>query len=78
MKKILNYFNDELPKEIAELAIKNYNPTYSFASDKDYKLERMFSWQDAEGTSFWNKINMGEYEHFYKLFPKSVDGYSII
>ena len=79
MRNILNWYGDPIPKEIAELAIKRYNPKYSKDKHRATHLNVMFDWGiSKEGSDFWSKIDVGNFEPFYKKFPKSIDEYSII
>jgi hypothetical protein len=55
----------KLPQEIKELALKRQ--TYR----KEYLLANAFDWSDTpENYDFWDEIDEGNFEPFYKLHPK--------
>jgi hypothetical protein len=56
---------NELPQEIKDLALRRQ--TYR----KEYLLANAFDWSDTpENYDFWDEIDEGNFEHFYKLYPK--------
>jgi len=79
MNKIFDYNRNVLPYEIARLAWERYSPTYSLQFKGNSRLSSMFDWDlSEERFKFWEDIDEGDYEGFYKRYPTSVDNYSII
>jgi hypothetical protein len=57
----------ELPQKIKELALKRQT------NSTEDKLEYAFTWYTTpkgEGYHFWNQIDDGNFEPFYKLYPE--------
>jgi len=63
----------DLPKEIQEIALERHKEQ----RDRIYftgNLSGVFTWSDTkEGHAFWSKIDVGNFDDFYKKYPKSED-----
>jgi hypothetical protein len=71
---------NNLPGKIQDLIFKESALQNLYPDNKsDLRNTFVLDWTDAtQGYEFWNSINKGKYDKFYKKYGLSIDNFSII
>lgn len=65
-----NSKGEYLPKEINDIVNIRFSEQGRFGEGEESLISAIIWIRTIEGGSFWNQIDLGNYEPFYKLYPK--------
>lgn len=63
---------DAIKAKVLEMGIEHYKE-HSLSGDRILEMDLISAFvfsRTSEGFKFWDKIDMGQYEHFYEKYPE--------